>query len=53
MFKKHELVKAKTTTDWQTKKQMCDSFVHNIKELQGSDLVSQTPIDLNEPLHSN
>jgi hypothetical protein len=32
---------------------LCDSFVHAIKELKGSDLMSQTSINLNEPLHSN
>jgi len=30
---------------------MHDSFVHTIKELQGSDSTSQ--VDLNGPLHSN
>jgi hypothetical protein len=37
-----ELVKAKIGVDWQTKKQMHDSFIHTIKELHGNDLV---PID--------
>jgi hypothetical protein len=32
---------------------MCDSFVQTIKELQGSDLVSQTLVEFNGPLHSN
>ncbi len=53
MLKKHESVKAKTTIGWQIEKQMCDYFVHTIRELQGSDSVSQTTIELNGPLHSN
>jgi hypothetical protein len=32
---------------------MRDFFVHIIRELQGSDLVSQTTNELNGPLHSN
>jgi hypothetical protein len=32
---------------------MCDSCVHTIKELHGSDSTSQAPIDPNGPLHSN
>jgi hypothetical protein len=32
---------------------MFDSFVHTIRELQGNDSVSQAPIEINEPLHSN
>jgi hypothetical protein len=32
---------------------MHDSFVHIIKELQGSDSTSQAPINPNRPLHSN
>ncbi len=32
---------------------MCDSFIHIIKELYGNDLVSQTIIEFNVPLHSN
>jgi hypothetical protein len=32
---------------------MRDVFIHTIKELQGSDLVSQATIELNGPLHSN
>ncbi len=32
---------------------MRDSFVHIIKELQGSDSVSQATIELKGPLHSN
>jgi hypothetical protein len=32
---------------------MCDSFVHTIKGLQGGDLVPQTPVEFNGPLHSN
>ncbi len=53
MLKECESVKAKATVDWQTKEQMHDYFVHIIKELQGSDLVSQACIELNRPLHSN
>jgi hypothetical protein len=30
MFKEHEPMKAAITANWQTKKQMCDSFVHII-----------------------
>lgn len=37
VFRECEPVKAKTTADWQTKEQMCDSFVHTIKELQDGD----------------
>jgi hypothetical protein len=33
VLKKCELVKAKTTTNWQIEEQMRDSFVHVIKEL--------------------
>jgi hypothetical protein len=32
---------------------MHDSFVHTFRELWGSDLVSQEPIEFNKPLHSN
>jgi hypothetical protein len=32
---------------------MLDSFVHIIKELQGSDSTSQVLVDLNGPVHSN
>jgi hypothetical protein len=32
---------------------MRDSFVNIIKELQGNDWISQTPIELNRPHHSN
>ncbi len=32
---------------------MRDSFVHIIKELQGSDSTSQAPNNPNRPLHSN
>jgi len=32
---------------------MCDSFVDNIKELQGGDSTSQAPINLNGLFHSN
>jgi hypothetical protein len=32
---------------------MRDSFVHIIKELQGSDSISQTTVEINRPLHSN
>ncbi len=32
---------------------MHDSFVHIFMVLQGGDSVSQAPIDLNGPLHSN
>jgi hypothetical protein len=46
-------MKAKTIVDWQTEEHMRDSFVHTIKELQGSDSTSQTPINPNGPLHSN
>jgi hypothetical protein len=46
-------VKAKATTNWQTKEQLHDSFIHTIRELQGSDLTSQAFVDLNIPLHSN
>jgi hypothetical protein len=32
---------------------MCASFVHSIRGLQDGDSKSQTPINLNGPLHSN
>jgi hypothetical protein len=32
---------------------LCDYFVHTIKELKGSDLMSQAFVDLKEPLHLN
>jgi hypothetical protein len=32
---------------------MHDSFVQIIKELQGGDLTSQAPTNLNKPFHSN
>jgi hypothetical protein len=32
---------------------MFDYLVHTIKELQGNDSISQAPIEMNEPLHSN
>jgi hypothetical protein len=41
-------VKAKVAANWQIKEQLCDSFVHIIKELQGSDLISQAFIDLKQ-----
>jgi hypothetical protein len=53
IFREHEPVKAKTTIDWQTKEQMCDSFVHTIKDLHAGDSKSQAPIDLNGMFHSN
>jgi hypothetical protein len=46
-------MKAKETTDWQTKEWMHDSFVHTIRELQGNDLISQSLIEFNKLLHSN
>jgi hypothetical protein len=36
-----------------TEEHMRDSFVHTIKELQGSNSISQAPIELNIPFHSN
>jgi hypothetical protein len=53
VLKEHELMKAKITIDWHLKKQTCDSFVHIIKELQGNDSISQTPIELNGRHHSH
>jgi hypothetical protein len=53
VLKEHELMKTKTIVDWQTEKHMCDSFIHIIRELQGSDSISQTIIEFNGPLHSN
>ncbi len=47
-LKNCELVKAKVAANWQIKEQLCDSFVHIIKELQGSDLISQAFIDLKQ-----
>ncbi len=44
---------AKVIVDWQIKEHMRDSFVHIVKELQGNDSISQAPIELNKPLHSN
>jgi hypothetical protein len=53
MLRECKSVKAKVGLDWQIEKQMCDSFVHIIKELQGSDLVSQAIVEFNGPFHSN
>jgi hypothetical protein len=53
VLKERELMKAKATANYQTKKQMCDSFVCTIRGLRGSDLVSQALVELNGPLHSN
>jgi len=43
-------MKANTTTDWQTKEQMCDSFV---EESQRSNSTLEAHVDMNGPLHSN
>jgi hypothetical protein len=53
VLKEHESVKAKTTIGWQIEEWIHDSFVHTIRELQGSDSISQATIELNRPLHSN
>ncbi len=53
VFKECELVKEKAVIDQQTEEQLRDSFIHTIRELQGSDLTSQTFVNLNGPLHSN
>jgi hypothetical protein len=53
LLKERELVKAKVATNWQTEKEMCDSFVHIITKLQGGDSGSQAPIDMNGLFHSN
>jgi hypothetical protein len=47
------MLKAKPIAGQWTKQQLRDSFVHTIKELQGSDSRLQALIDLNGPLHSN
>ncbi len=46
-------MKAKSTIGWQIEEWIHDSFVHTIRELQGSDSISQETIELNRPLHSN
>jgi hypothetical protein len=46
-------VKAKTTIDWQTKEQMHESFVRTIKDLHGSESISQARIEFNGPFHLN
>jgi hypothetical protein len=54
MLGEHEMMKAKTVgSNWQTEKQISNSFVQAVKELQGGDLASQAPTNLNKPLHSN
>ncbi len=53
MLKEHESVKAKTITGWQIEEWIRDYFVYTIRELQGSEWISQATIELNRPLHSN
>ncbi len=54
MFREHELVKAKATTNWQIEEQACVIFfVHIIKELHGGDLIPQAFVEFNGPLHLN
>jgi hypothetical protein len=43
-------MKTKTTTNWQIKKHMCDSFV---EESQKNNLTLKTHVDMNGPFHSN
>ncbi len=50
VFKARELMKTKTTTNWQIKKHMCDSFV---EESQKNNLTLKTHVDMNGPFHSN
>jgi hypothetical protein len=53
VFRELEPVYAKVATNWQSEEHMRDSFVHIIRELQGSDSISQAPIEFNEPFHLN